>query len=249
MKRFAYKDVVAALRESELLQVSGGEGVEEVNRKVACEPAPRTSFEKRSIYAKGFGDEEPGTQFDIEAFFTPYGPIGSVRLRRTDEQLFKGSVFVEFQSEELKDKFLALDPKPLWKNEYPLLVKSKSDYVDEKLIEIKAERQDPNGWKSGKDRGRGRGRGARGGFRGRDNGRSDRDPNDWKKRREDDRANGFKDDRKGRDNKRHRGGRRDDRGPRNNDRNRDRQNRDERKEKNGYEIHGCFRLHLLTQTQ
>ena len=51
--------------------------------------------------------------------------------------------------------------------------------------------------------------------------RGDRDPDDWKKRRENDRANGFKDNRgKGGERGRGRGGRRDrdDRGPRTNDR-------------------------------
>ena len=126
MKRFQPQSaVVAALRDSKFLVVSGPEGMEEVKRAVAYDPTtPKSRAESRSIYAKGFGDEEPGSQFDIEAFFAPYGPTNSVRLRRTDQKLFKGSVFVEFQDDETAEKFLALDPKPLWKGN-TLLIKSK----------------------------------------------------------------------------------------------------------------------------
>lgn len=43
----------------------------------------------RSVYAKGFGEETKSTHLDIEAFFAPYGPISSVRLRRQDDGAFK----------------------------------------------------------------------------------------------------------------------------------------------------------------
>lgn len=43
----------------------------------------------RSIYAKGFGEENKNTHLDIEAFFAPYGPISSVRLRRQADGAFK----------------------------------------------------------------------------------------------------------------------------------------------------------------
>ena len=234
MKRFRpITSVVAALRDSDFLEVTGPEGLEEVKRKYAYDPtAPRSKTESRSIYAKGFGDEEPSSQFDIEAFFAPYGPTNSVRLRRTQEKLFKGSVFVEFQDDETADAFLKLDPKPLWKGKHTLKIMPKKLYMDEKAEEIKDGRIEPGpSW----TRGRGRGRGGRGGNRGqrndRDRGgrdRGDRDPDDWKRRREDDRANGFRDDRNRRDNKSGRGrGRRDDRGPRNNDRNREREEKKE----------------------
>lgn len=233
MKRFKpLSAVVAALKESTLLEVTGAEGQEQVKRKVPYDPAiPRAKAESRSVYVKGFGDEEPSSQFDIEAFFAPYGPTRAVRLRRTDEKLFKGSVFVEFDSDEIAQKFLALDPKPLWKGKHELLIQSKRAYQEKKNEEIREGKTQPKkSWAPGGrggNRGRGRGRGDHRGDK--DNrGRRDRDPDDWKKRREDDRANGFKDNKGGKDrNQRGRGGRRDDRGNRNNDRNR------EREEKNG----------------
>jgi lupus La protein len=238
MKRFKSTElVVAALKESKFLQVTGEEGKECVSRIVAYDPTAfkSTKVEARSIYAKGFGDEEPSSQFDIEAFFAPYGPTRAVRLRRTDDKLFKGSVFVEFQDEETQKSFLDLDPKPLWKGQHVLLVQSKRDYINGKEQDIKDGKVDPKEARtpyqhSRGGRGRGRGRGRGGNFRG-----GDRDPDDWKKRREDDRASGFRDDRKngrgGRDHDRDhkkggRGGRRDDRGPRNNDRNREREDKD-----------------------
>ena len=83
----------------------------------------------RSIYAKGFGEEGPSTQLDIEAFFAPYGSFNSIRLRRADDGTFKGSVFVEFVDEETQKRFLQLDPKPQF-NSKDLQIMSKMEYVD-----------------------------------------------------------------------------------------------------------------------
>ena len=128
----------------------------------------------RSVYAKGFGEEEPGTQFDIEAFFAEFGSTNSVRLRRTIEKTFKGSVFVEFDSEETQKKFLSLDPKPKWRGK-DLQIKSKKQYCDDKVDDIAAGRirrnenpyVEPRGHKTGEK--------------------------DWRVRRDEDRAGGFKD--------------------------------------------------------
>ncbi|TVY25363.1 La-like protein [Lachnellula hyalina] len=237
MHRFQpYETVVAALRESLFLDVVDGEteGLERVKRKEAYDPhLPRSKLDARSIYAKGFGEEEPSSQFDIEAFFARFGTTNAVRLRRTEDRTFKGSVFVEFVDVETAEAFLKLDPKPKWK-ETELEITSKAAYKAKKDAEIRAGITKPK--ESWGPRGNGgfRGRGGRGGGRGRGNyerggrddhrGRGDRDPDDWKKRREDDRASGFKDQRGNRKNHDHkggrggRGGRRDDnRGPRNHD--------------------------------
>lgn len=99
-----------------------------VNRKYPYDPTtPASKIEPRSVYVKGFGDEEPSSQFDIEAFFARFGSTNSVRLRRTPEKLFKGSVFVEFQDEETAQKFLEMDPKPLWQDKHVLEIKSKKE--------------------------------------------------------------------------------------------------------------------------
>ncbi|RKF73733.1 hypothetical protein GcM1_242004 [Golovinomyces cichoracearum] len=201
MRRFRpYSAIVSALRESQFLKVSGEEGEELVERRIPYEPnTHRDKYLSRSIYAKGFGDEEPSSQFDIEAFFAPYGPTNAVRLRRTPEKLFKGSVFVEFVDEQTANKFLNLTSKPLWKGEYALKIMSKNEYIDLKAEEIRSGNVEPQEkWINGRGRGRGRGnfrgnRGSKGNQNGRNDGQTgDRDPDNWKKRREDDRASGFK---------------------------------------------------------
>jgi len=246
MKRFQpISAVVDALRESKFLNISGPEGEETVNRKTGYSAtAVRPSVDPRSIYVKGFGDEEPSSQFDIEAFFAQFGSTNAVRLRRTGEKLFKGSVFVEFADEETAKNFLSLEPKPLWKSKYPLKIQSKKDYMDEKLQDIKDGKIEPaeswaprdrgSGYRGNNHRGRGNYRNDSGG-RGRGDARGDRDPDDWKKRRDEDRANGFKDNHYKRERGHHRdgerkGGRgrgkgRDEGGRRNNDRTREREDR------------------------
>lgn len=226
MRRFTpYEAVVAALRDSTFLSVSGPEGDEEIQRK---KPYSADRNRERgmasSVYVKGFGDEQPSTQFEIEAWFTNYGPVNSVRLRRTNELLFKGSVFVEFQNEEIAKDFIALDPKPQWQG-HELKIMSKKAYIDEKNELIKAGKLEPshnrhNRFFEGKEVGTGgRGRGGRD-HKGRDGERVDRD--DWKKRRDQDQKNGHRDRDGGHFRGRGRGGRgnrggyrgRDQRGPR-----------------------------------
>ncbi|KAL8668648.1 MAG: hypothetical protein Q9168_006730 [Polycauliona sp. 1 TL-2023] len=204
-----YSAVVEALRESATLNVVGDDRIQ---RKTALpegtKDKPMDEIQKvfadetmrRSVYAKGFGEEQPSTQFDIEAFFAACGPTNSVRLRRGPTKLFKGSVFVEFDSEETQKKFLSLESPPKWKGQ-DLVIKSKKQYCDDKVEEIKAGRVKANGhdrdWKTRRDEDQqkgngnkrggagkgfgshrgGRSRGGRGGSRrGRDNDRrQDRD--------------------------------------------------------------------------
>lgn len=201
MKRFQpYSAVVAALKESKVIVVEGEEGEETVRRKVPFDPSKKSQAEEQSIYAKGFGDETPTTQVDIEAFFTQHGEINSVRLRRAPNKAFKGSVFVEWTDKETADKFMALEPKPEWRG-HPLMIMWKKDYVDQKNEDIREGRVDPNG--SSKSFRGNSFRGQRGGNsrRGRDNRGGDSD--DWKKRRDEDQRNGFR----GRDRRDNRGGR------------------------------------------
>lgn len=145
----------------------------------------------RSVYAKGFGSEQPTTQFDIEAFFALHGTTRSVRLRRSFNKIFKGSVFVEFDDEETAKKFL--DNAKTGEVKYQgkdLKIMSKKAYCDEKVEEIR-----------------------KGNIRKHSPQREDKkggDSRDWRTRRDEDRKNGFRGGRGGRGGGRGRG--RDDRG-------------------------------------
>ncbi|KAI9715932.1 MAG: hypothetical protein M1828_000520 [Chrysothrix sp. TS-e1954] len=177
-----YSAVVAALKESKTLDVVDEDTIQ---RKVPLPDDTKTSaFENfnawddstrsRSIYAKGFGAEQPSTQFDIEAFFAPYGPTNCIRLRRDrSDKSFKGSVFVEFDSDETAKAFLELDSKPKWEGN-DLKIMSKGEYMNGKIDDINAGRIQPNN-DSNDRRSRGgygdRGRGGRGRDRGRSRGR------------------------------------------------------------------------------
>ena len=193
MRRFQpFSAIVEALKSSETLELTDNDTA--VKRKVPLPESVTSEHDQnivkvfedksipRSIYAKGFGKEEPTTQFDIEAFFAPYGPVNAIRLRRAHDKTFKGSVFVEFATEEKQKEFLALEKKPQWKGE-DLVIKSKKEYCDEKVEEIKAGNVKANPSR-GRGGGRGRGRGRGGGGR-----RNDRD---WRERRTEDQKNGFK---------------------------------------------------------
>lgn len=187
MRRFQpYEAVVKALKESNLLTIAGEEGKESVARKIPYDPSKPRNLMQRSVYVKGFGDEQPSTQFDIEAFFAKFDTVNSIRLRRTPDNLFKGSVFAEFDTEEQAKAFLALDPAPKWKG-HDLKIMSKEAYVAEKnqlIAEGKLQPSESHGKFDGRRGGRGRGRG---GFNNRK-----ADPNDWKSRKAEDRKNGFR---------------------------------------------------------
>jgi lupus La protein len=203
MRRFQpYSAVVAALKESTSLDVSGEEGEEVIKRKKAYVSSTDAQKKKvaKSVYIKGFGEEQASTQFDIEAWLSNYGTVNLVKLRRTDDNTFKGSIFVEFQTEELAKSFVALDPAPTWKDN-ELKIMMKRDYLDEKMRMIRAGEMEPTknhkgSFFEGKAKG-GKDKGHRGGGRGGGNRSGKDDSNDWKNK------NGFQ----GRGGRRGRGGR------------------------------------------
>ncbi|MCJ1370393.1 hypothetical protein MMC20_001606 [Loxospora ochrophaea] len=215
-----FSAVIEALKESSFLDlVEDGTCVKRkvpLDREVNDKPIHEVQkvYEDRamasSVYVKGFGEESPSTQFDIEAFFAAFGQTKSVRLRRSAEKYFKGSVFVQFDSPETQQAFLALDPKPRWKGK-DLIIKSKKQYCDEKCDDIAAGKIEPN-------RGEGLGRD---------------DDRDWRVRRDEDRNRGYRGGRGQRGHKGYgskgrggaRGGARGGRGGR--DRNEERRQRDE----------------------
>ncbi|KND90373.1 La protein [Tolypocladium ophioglossoides CBS 100239] len=190
-----YSSVVAALRDSQFLEVSGEEGEEVVKRKVPYKPMGenRVKVEAATVYVKGFGDENPDTQFDLESFFAKFGEIEGLKLRRTNEGLFKGSVFATFPDEETAKRFIETDPAPTYKG-HELKIMSKRAYCDEKSELIRQGKLEPNS-QSQKKFFEGRDANKKG-AKDRDH-RGNRDSDDWKKRRDNDQKHGFQDRRGG----------------------------------------------------
>lgn len=244
MRRFQpYSAIVNALRESSDLVVVddaefSGPGNEAVKRKEPISvPArdgddanPPTTVDLffrlqrassndlgRSAYVKGFSAQPEAGQIALEQFFRPFGAV-MVRKRREQDGSFKGSVFVEFDSEDSQKQFLALDPAPAFDGT-TLTLMGKKEYSEMKCKEKgikpewertdsdRREHRDSRDSRSGGGRGNGRGgRGGRGGQRGgrddrnrrdtrsnkRDRDGADVESDDWKNRR--DRFQNGKDD-------------------------------------------------------
>jgi lupus La protein len=196
MHRFQpFEAIVEALRDSKVVELANDDTavrrIEPLNEDL-FKTIP-TKADPRTVYVKGFGEETTSTQFDIEAFFDPYGPTRAVRLRRNGEKFFKGSVFVEFDTEELAKAFLELDPKPKYKDK-ELQIMSKKEYTDKKEVDIRAGRTISN-----QDDGRGSKHGNRDRRESWDHGKRTRDRDDdrdWRERRDEDQKRGFRDDKK-----------------------------------------------------
>ncbi|PHH73124.1 hypothetical protein CDD82_5634 [Ophiocordyceps australis] len=140
-----YSAVVLALRQSTFLDVDGEEGQESVKRKVAYKSTAdaKAKAEASSVYVKGFGEEDPNTQFDLESFFAKFGEVRGLKLRRTNDGLFKGSVFVTFQDEEAAKQFIELQPAPTYKGN-ELKIMSKRAYCEDKSELIRQGKLQPN---------------------------------------------------------------------------------------------------------
>ncbi|KAI8096390.1 uncharacterized protein BX664DRAFT_323894 [Halteromyces radiatus] len=87
---------------------------------------------KRSIYVKGFPLVPEPVKKDLVTFFEPFGRVIHIKLRREDDKSFKGSIFVEFETNEMAHDIL--DKELVYKEE-PLMIMNKQDYVDMKRQE------------------------------------------------------------------------------------------------------------------
>lgn len=118
---FGSEWLLDALRTSTFLEVN--EAGDKIRRTTEVKE-PKDAFD-RSVYAKGFGEDEDDTlQARLEEFFSKFGVTNSVRMRRDEHKKFKGSVFAEFADFDTVDKFLKADPKPTWEGK-ELLIMSK----------------------------------------------------------------------------------------------------------------------------
>ncbi|KAF7295227.1 WD-REPEATS-REGION domain-containing protein [Mycena indigotica] len=123
--------VARALREQSTQLEVDADGTN-VRRKTEVQE-PKDQFE-RSVYAKGFPEENDTLQARLEAFFEQYGPTNAVRMRRDQDKKFKLSVFAEFSSMDTCTAFLSADPPPTFEGT-PLLVMSKEAYCQMKIKE------------------------------------------------------------------------------------------------------------------
>ncbi|KAK6346711.1 hypothetical protein TWF696_006826 [Orbilia brochopaga] len=229
MRRFkSLENIKKALEDSTLMELNA-EKTKMRRKNPMVQLKDPKSVDKailRSLYAKGFGAETKTSQFDIEKFFEGTGlQINAVRLRRDDDKVFKGSVFVEFKTVDEMKKFLDLAEKPKWEGKEMTLIDPNADEDDaekEKLsttdkaakeaekgiqymtkndfVEMKMK-----GIRDGKIQPKDYGRSTKfdafkkdsGAKRGR-GGKPNGDSRDWRERRDDDRKHGFKDNRGGR---------------------------------------------------
>ena len=209
--------VVNALRESDVLDVvDDGTAVKRrLSLPEGLTGKSMTEVQKvhedrsmaKSVYVKGFGEEESTTQFDIEAWFSNFGLTNSVRLRRGSDKEFKGSVFVEFDTEETQQKFLSFEPPPEWKGK-ELEIKSKKQYCDEKVEDInkgRIRKNSPNPrYDDHSDKRANRGSPTYGNKRHDHN--EGEDTRDWRERRNEEAGKGYRDHKHKSSGRRDRGG-------------------------------------------
>ncbi|CDK25815.1 unnamed protein product [Kuraishia capsulata CBS 1993] len=154
MKRYRPIELIAeALRGSkDLLEVS--EDGELVRRKSALPPSPRDvelKINERSVFVEKLPKD--ATLEVLEEFFSKYGKVNQIRMKRSKQKGFEGSATVEFNLLEDAKKFLELDPKPLFE-EKELAVISKVAYDEARQAKF-GERRGSNS--NGKKPFRGRG--------------------------------------------------------------------------------------------
>ncbi|KAG8797865.1 hypothetical protein FRC19_006545 [Serendipita sp. 401] len=149
-EEFGHEWLVEALRRSTKLEVDAkGENVKRTDPLVE---RPRESVEERSVYAKNFPAEYSTLQQDIERFFSRFGAIAAVRMRRHEDKSFKESVFCEYADVEGAQRFLNPEDGPRKFKGTELLIMSKEDYIKMKCEEkgIKPDASRGSGASNGK---------------------------------------------------------------------------------------------------
>lgn len=140
------KNVIAeALKKSK----SGLLQVDKENTKIRRDPSkPLPEYNKerkddlksRTIYARNI-PRETGLD-EVEAFFTKYGSVEHITMRKDDDKKFKGSVFVLFVDQSSVEKFLKEEGTKFPKSEVDLIKVTKEDYWRSKTEEKKKQREE-----------------------------------------------------------------------------------------------------------
>ncbi|CAH3159785.1 unnamed protein product [Porites lobata] len=134
--------IAKALRKSEAGLVEVSEDNKKV-RRVTTKPLPEETAEARhdakakTVYCKGFPAETTIDQ--LEEFFSDKGKAVLIKMRRGENHLFKGSVFVEFSTVDEAKAFVATEA--LKYNEQELIKMMKADYFKKKEEEFKLKKE------------------------------------------------------------------------------------------------------------
>lgn len=126
----------ALAKESSVIELNEDKSM--VRRREALPESTETM--SRSAYIKGFPTS--ATLDEIQACLEPHSAhIQAVRMRRVpNSKEFKGSVFVEFATEEEAKRFATLS---ISFNSTPLIIKSKLAYFEEKNAERTGKKNNP----------------------------------------------------------------------------------------------------------
>lgn len=118
--------IVDSLKQSTLLEVNSSGDM--IRRKTPLVVKDHQESCKKTIYARGFGPETATLQLEIEDYFSKFGKLKEVRLRRDKEKKFKNSVFVEFSNQSDADSYLENPNKPKF-NGKDIVALSKLSYI------------------------------------------------------------------------------------------------------------------------
>lgn len=139
-------DVIAkALRKSDSGLVEVSEDKKKV-RRVTTKPLPEDTVEarkeakNRTLYCKGFPKDASLDR--LEEFFDDKGKVTSITMRKDENRLFKGSVFVEFATVDEAKAFLGRES--LKYNEEELIKMTKDDYFKAKGKERAQHKEEAN---------------------------------------------------------------------------------------------------------
>lgn len=121
MRDYTLEKTVEALASSTIVELSADKSSVRRPRP----PAEDDTAIPRTIYVKGW--PKTTTIEDVEKFFAPHGTVLSVRFRRLENKDFKGSLFVEFATED--EALSVLNKKP---------------QIPETLVEIKKDEAGPS---------------------------------------------------------------------------------------------------------
>ncbi|EFC39281.1 sjogren syndrome antigen B-like protein [Naegleria gruberi] len=138
--------IVSALKKSSMLEIDA-EG--KLVRRITALPEVDTS-NARTLYAKGFPLDESVANLDsIKALFEPFGKVVCVRARREKNGTFKGSAFIEFDSESTVNELAGKSDFKF--GESVLLLETKQQHFDRKRKEREESKQKKNQEKKQED--------------------------------------------------------------------------------------------------